>query len=190
MIYPDIVLVLLPFAFFAVKLTVYFPFLLYVCTGFLEVEDVPSPKLHLHEVGDPVLLSVNVTFNGTFPEVEDAEKEATGAFRAVATFIWLDFVTELLPAALVTVKPTVYFPAPLYVCVGFLSVEVVPSPKLHFQLVGVPVLLSLNVTFIGEFPVIGDAENEATGFCRTVFTFIVAVFESVPFTLLTVSITV
>ena len=83
------------------------------------------------------------TFNGTFPKVEDAEKEATGAFRAVTTFIWLDFVTELLPAALVTVKPTVYFPASLYVCVGILSVEVVPSPKLHFQLVGVPVLLSL-----------------------------------------------
>ena len=77
-IYPDIVLVLLPLAFFTVKLTVYFPALLYVCAGFLAVEYVPSPKLHFHEVGDPVLLSVNCTFNGAFPEVGDAEKAATG----------------------------------------------------------------------------------------------------------------
>ena len=81
-IYPDIVLVLLPLAFLTVKLTVYFPALLYVCTGFLAVEYVPSPKLHFHEVGDPVLLSVNVTFNGAFPEVGDAENAATGAFKA------------------------------------------------------------------------------------------------------------
>ena len=57
MIYPDFVTELLPLAFFAVKLTVYFPALLYLCIGFLDVEYVPSPKLHFHEAGDPVLLS-------------------------------------------------------------------------------------------------------------------------------------
>jgi len=57
MIYPDFVTELLPLAFFTVKLTVYFPALLYLCTGFLDVEYVPSPKFHFHEAGDPVLLS-------------------------------------------------------------------------------------------------------------------------------------
>ena len=86
-IYPDIVLVLLPAAFFTVKLTLYFPALLYVCAGFLVVEYVPSPKLHFHDVGAPVLLSVNCTFNGTFPEVEAAEKAATGFIGAAFTII-------------------------------------------------------------------------------------------------------
>jgi len=57
--YPDMVLVLLPAAFFTVKLTVYFPALLYLCTGFLAVEYVLSPKLHFQEVGLFALLSVN-----------------------------------------------------------------------------------------------------------------------------------
>ena len=52
-----------------------------MCAGFLTVEDVPSPKFHFHEVGDPVLLSVNCTFSGTFPEVGDADRAATGNFR-------------------------------------------------------------------------------------------------------------
>jgi hypothetical protein len=56
--YPNIVSALLPFVFFTVKQTAYFPALLYLCTGFLAVEVVPSPKLHFHEVCDPVLLSV------------------------------------------------------------------------------------------------------------------------------------
>ena len=82
-IYPDTVLVLLHLAFLTVKPTVYFPALLYVCTGFLAVEYIPSPKLYFHEVGDPVLLSVNCTFDGDFPEVDTAEKAATGAFKTV-----------------------------------------------------------------------------------------------------------
>jgi len=71
-------LVLLPAAFFTVKLTVYFPVLLYVCAGLLDVEVFPSPKFHFHEVGEPVLSSVNCTFKGAFPEVGYAEKAATG----------------------------------------------------------------------------------------------------------------
>jgi hypothetical protein len=51
---------------------------LYVYAGFLTVEVFPSPKVHFHEVGVPVLLSVNCTFRGAFPEVGDAEKSATG----------------------------------------------------------------------------------------------------------------
>jgi hypothetical protein len=44
-----------------------------------------------------------------------------------------------------------------------LIVEYVLSPKLQFQAVGVPVLMSIKVTFRGVIPEIGDAENAATG---------------------------
>ncbi|MPN36809.1 hypothetical protein SDC9_184320 [bioreactor metagenome] len=49
-----------------------------MCTGFLTVEEFPSPKFQLHKVGVPVLLSVKVTFSGALPDVGDAEKAATG----------------------------------------------------------------------------------------------------------------
>ncbi len=69
---------LLPAAFFTVKLTVYFPALLYVYVGLCFVEVFPSPKFHFQEVCDPVLLSIKVTVNGAFPEVGFAENAATG----------------------------------------------------------------------------------------------------------------
>jgi len=70
--------VFLPAAFFTVKLTVYFPALLYLCTGFRVVEVLLSPKFHDQEAGDPVLLSVNFTVRGAFPVMGNAEKEAKG----------------------------------------------------------------------------------------------------------------
>jgi hypothetical protein len=86
-IYPAVVLVLLPWVFLTVNETVYFPFLVYECTGFLTVEYVPSPKLHLHEMEFPVLLSVNCTLNGAFPETPSAENAATGVFSGTPIFI-------------------------------------------------------------------------------------------------------
>ena len=41
-------------------------------------ELVPSPKLHDHAVGVFVEVSVNVTFNGTMPDVGVPVKLATG----------------------------------------------------------------------------------------------------------------
>jgi hypothetical protein len=73
----------------------------------------------------------------------------------------------LLPAALPTVKLTVYFPAAVYLCVVFCLAEVVPSPKFHFHEVGEPVLVSLKVTVNGAFPEVGFAEKFATGFAIT-----------------------
>ena len=70
----------------------------------------------------------------------------------------------LVPTELVTVSVIVYFPAADYLCVGFCKVEEVPSPKLHFHLVGDPVLVSVNLTFNGNFPEVGETENAATGF--------------------------
>jgi len=52
-----------------------------VCTGFLSVEVFPSPKFHLHEAGDPVLLSVKLTLSGADPEVGYAENAATREFE-------------------------------------------------------------------------------------------------------------
>jgi hypothetical protein len=58
-------------------------------------------------------------------------KHQWGGFKVFAT-IYPDFVVVLLPAALVAVKLTVYFPAAEYVCTGYLTVEDVLSPKFHF----------------------------------------------------------
>src|SRR5665647_1201128 len=147
-----------PLAFFTVSLTVYFPALVYLCIGFLTVEVLLSPKSQDHEVGLLVLLSVNVTTSGAFPVIGEAEKAGTGGFKRFTT-IKLDFVTLLLPAAFVTVKLTVYFPALLYICTGFLSVEVSLSPKFQRYDVGDPLLLSVNLTFNGNVPDVGEAKN-------------------------------
>lgn len=56
-IYPDFVNELLPLEFLTVKLIVYFPALLHLCTGFLAVDGLLlSPKFKRYDAGDPVLL--------------------------------------------------------------------------------------------------------------------------------------
>jgi hypothetical protein len=44
-----------------VSVTVFDPAVAYVWLGFCDVEVVPSPKFHCHEVGDPVEVSENCT---------------------------------------------------------------------------------------------------------------------------------
>jgi len=68
-------------SFLTVKLTVYFPYFtvsMYRYSFLLKY--IPSPKLHFHEVGEPILLSVKATFSGASPEMEDAEKLAIRDF--------------------------------------------------------------------------------------------------------------
>jgi hypothetical protein len=48
-------------------------------------------------------------------------------------------------------------------CVRFWSVDVLPSPKLQFHVVGVLVEVSLNWTVSGAVPVVGVPEKLATG---------------------------
>jgi hypothetical protein len=79
--------VLLPAEFVTVKLTVYLPVLLYVCAGFFWVDYVLSPKLHFHDTGLLELLSVKCTFNGALPDVGNAEKAATRAYKGDVTVI-------------------------------------------------------------------------------------------------------
>ncbi len=70
----------------------------------------------------------------------------------------------MLPAELVTVSVTVYFPVLEYLCVGFCRVDDVPSPKFHFHAVGIPVLVSLNAMFNGAFPDVTSLVKLAIGF--------------------------
>ena len=50
----------------------------YKCVGFWAVDVPPSPKFQLHDVGEPVELSVKVTSNGAVPDVGIPVKLATG----------------------------------------------------------------------------------------------------------------
>ena len=74
---------MLPPAFVAVMVTEYVPALEYRCTGFLIVLLVvlPSPKIHNHDVGVFVELSVNVTVKGRLPDVGVPLNPATGGGR-------------------------------------------------------------------------------------------------------------
>ena len=78
---------LLPAVFVTVKLTVYFPAFVYLCTGFLSVEVLESPNSQNQEAGLLVLLSVNVAVSDAFPERGAAVKAATGGFKAFTTTI-------------------------------------------------------------------------------------------------------
>ena len=48
-------------------------------------------------------------------------------------------------------------------CDGLCAVDVVPSPKVHNQLEGAPVDVSVNCTANGALPDVGIAVNEAAG---------------------------
>jgi hypothetical protein len=84
-IYPIFVSILLPAALVAVKLILYVPAVVYMCEGFSVVDVLLSPKYQDHEVGELVLISVNVTDNGKTPEVGVAEKFAIGGKADLGT---------------------------------------------------------------------------------------------------------
>ena len=71
----------------------------------------------------------------------------------------------MLPLLLVAVSITVYVPGVIYEADGFCNVEVPPLPRSQCQLVGLPVLWSVNCTTTGEHPDVLLAEKEATGAC-------------------------
>ena len=79
------------------------------------------------------------------------------------TIIYPGFDTQLVPLAFFTVSLTVYFPDLVYLCVGFLTVEVLLSPKSQDQEVGLLVLLSVNVTISGAFPLMGKQRRQEQG---------------------------
>jgi hypothetical protein len=82
-------------------------------------------------------------------------------------FIKPDLCTVLLPQSLDVVNVTEYSPFLLYVCTGFVSLEVFPSPKFHFRELGEPVLLSVKLTVNGMLPEAGEAEKLVRGASET-----------------------
>ena len=83
-IYPVLVIVLLPAVLVAVSVTVYVPTLVYVCDGLSVEEVLPSPNDHSHDVGEFVDSSMKSTASGAVPEVAFAAKAATGVDTADA----------------------------------------------------------------------------------------------------------
>jgi hypothetical protein len=138
-----------------------------MCTGFFSVEAFPSPKAHFHAVGNPVLWSVKLIVRGMLPEEGDVEKLVTGAANTLETAIQPVLVNVLLPFALLAVNITGYSPDLLYLCTGFFSVEVFPSPKAHFHAVGDSVLWSVKRIARGVLPEVGDAEKLVIGAFKT-----------------------
>jgi len=67
------------------------------------------------------------------------------------------------------------------VCDGDRVVDVPPSPKSHAQLVGAPVLVSVNCTFSGAVPLVALAEKDAVGGTGAVETVIVFDDDVEPF---------
>jgi len=71
--------------------------------GFSRVLVLPSPKSQLHDPGDPVDSSVNVTSSGSAPDAGEAEKIGNGTVVAAAAKLYLSPVTdEDVPLAVVT----------------------------------------------------------------------------------------
>ena len=86
------------------------------------------------------------------------------------TVIYPVLVTVLLPPVFVAVSVTVYVPAVTYVCDGFSSVEIFPSPNNQIHDVGEFVDRSTNWIVMGAVPVFTVDRKEATGIVETPLT--------------------
>jgi hypothetical protein len=82
-------------------------------------------------------------------------------------------------------RNTVLSPVELYACDGFWSVELVPSPKDQFHVVGVPVDASVNATLSRSAGAVLDAEKSARrvggAVARTVMVWDAERLVSIPF---------
>ena len=104
LMYPGIVVVLLPAVFVAPRETAKDPTEENVYTGFSLVDVPPSPKVQYHAVGVLFEVSANWTVRGLVPEVTFAVNDETGT--AAFTVIYPGWVTVLLPMAFVAVRVT------------------------------------------------------------------------------------
>jgi hypothetical protein len=91
----------------------------------------------------------------------EKEKSASGATTFVATSMSL--AVEFCPPAFAAVSVTWKRPALANACVGLGCVELLPSPKFHCQDVGLPVLVSVNVTASPTKGFCGALAKLATG---------------------------
>jgi hypothetical protein len=91
----------------AVRVTVYVPEVVYVCTGLWSGEVVPSPNDQAHDVGEFVDRSTNCTLSGTVPLVPFDTKAATGTEADLLAVIYPLFVSVSLPFELAAARITV-----------------------------------------------------------------------------------
>jgi hypothetical protein len=109
-----------------------------------------------------------------------------GGASATVMVFWAD----VEPCAFVAVNVAVYVPLAVYVCVGFWLVDVPPSPNVHAQLVGPPVLVSVNVTSNCAGPLVGLAVKDAVGWVGADDTLIVCETDVPPPEFVAVSVAV
>jgi hypothetical protein len=102
---------------------------------------LPSPKSQLHAVGEFADVSVNAAAEPTQTK-EGAVKLAVGGASNVSVLL----ASVPAPHAFDATRVTVYVLFAAYVCVGFCTVEVLPSPKSQPQAVGVFVEASVKDT--------------------------------------------
>ncbi len=76
--YDDFVTGLLPYGYFAVRVTVYVPGITYEYEGSRSVLEPPSPKSHDQDVGDPDVDTSNCTLRGAVPDMGVPLKEIAG----------------------------------------------------------------------------------------------------------------
>ena len=138
---------------------------------------VLSPKSQAYPKIDPSLSvpePLNDTLKGASPLWKFPEAIATGGWFGAGDGIRggnvntvIDIVAfPVAPSLSVTVSVAVYVPSELYVFIGFLSPDVVPSPKSHAYATIDPSLSvpePLNDTLSGDSPVKGVADADATG---------------------------
>jgi hypothetical protein len=79
--------------------------------GFSRVLLLPSPKLQLHDAGDPVDASINVTERGADPDVGEAEKTGNGMVVAAAAVVGnVTIKASVLPVPVPTTVPAAAVP--------------------------------------------------------------------------------
>src|SRR4051794_12528883 len=89
---------------------------------------------------------------------------SVGGWVSVPLVTVMTFVAALLwPPLLLATRLTVYVPAAAQLWLGFWAVNVVPSPKSQFQLVALPVLVSVNATEAPTRTLVAEAVNAAVG---------------------------
>jgi hypothetical protein len=115
---------------------------------------MPSPKSQLHAVGEFVDVSVNAAAEPTQAK-EGAAKLAAGGASNVSVLL----AGVPAPHAFDATSATAYVPFAAYVCVGFCTVEVLPSPKSQLHAVGAFVEASVKDTVSAPLHVFENAKS-------------------------------
>jgi hypothetical protein len=132
-----------------------------------------STRLSVNAASDARWIMYRVSFSALSVQVKATDVElVAAAARAVGVAgmeaTVMTCVATLVPRALVAVSVTGKMPAAAKVCAGLWRVDrALPSPKFHDQLVGTPVVVSVNLTARGGWPMDGVAAKEATGMAGT-----------------------